>query len=291
MHHALSRFCLNLLLVTLAICHSPLLAAQATAPVADNAIQTLLTRGEHPWLRNSSLAAELATLKTLYQSRDFAPLWFKQGRPTAQALQLLDVLRGAARYGLRADDYDGIALTNQLVQLTNITDPNQATRNREQVDVGLSTAALRLVRHLHFGRIDPVKAGFDLKVSRSQEFDAVKTLGELADSEDISGSIGRFEPRFAHYHLLKAALARYRLLTVDAELTQLPPWYVSSSRAKPEGSRIGPIAAAEQDIALPMPPPIVTRHWMQHWSRRSRPTRHVTACRRMARWADRPSRH
>lgn len=251
MRHAPSRFCLNLLLVTVAICCSPLLAAQVTAPGTDNTIQTLLSRGEHPGLRHSSLAAELATLKTLYQSRDFAPLWFSQGQPTAQALQLLDLLRGAARYGLRADDYDGITLTNQLVQLAGITNANLATRNREQMDVGLSASALRLVRHLHFGRIDPAKAGLDFKVSRAQEFDAVKTLEELANSEDISGSIGRFEPRFAHYQLLKAALARYRLLAVDAELTQLPTFAARS--IKPGETYEGAAAlrrllVAEQDM-------------------------------------------
>jgi L,D-transpeptidase YcbB len=246
------RFCLNLLLASVAMCLSlHMAAAQTAAPGPGNEIRSLLAGRAHPWLRNRDLSNEQPVLETLYGARDFAPLWFKQTQPSIQALRLLDVLRGAAGYGLRADDYDGITLTNHLVQLAGAGSTSQAAQDRELLDVGLSAAALRLLQHLHYGRIDPVKAGFDFKVARGQEFDPVTALTELANSNDVSRSIARFEPRFAHYQLLKAALARYRLLAVDAELTQLPGFAARS--IKPGETYAGAAAlrrllVAEQDL-------------------------------------------
>jgi len=190
-------------------------------------------------------------LLALYQARNFAPLWFSQGRITPQGQQLLETLRSAAEHGLRADDYNGDALANELAQLIGVTDASEATRQREQLDLGLSTAALRLVRHLHFGRIDPRQAGFDLTVSRANEFDAVAALTHLAGSADVAGTIGGFEPRFAHYQLLKAALARYRLLAMDPELVQLPTF--TARVIKPGDTYEGAAAlrrllVAEQDL-------------------------------------------
>lgn len=229
MRIALSRFCLNLLLATIVTCLSLQLAvAQTAVQATDNGIQKLLASGQLSWLHNSNLSNEQPALESLYRSRNFAPLWFRQGQPSPQALQLLDALRGADSYGLRADDYDGVALASHLTQLTGMTNAGQAVQNRAQLDVGLSTAALRLLRHLHFGRIDPAQAGFDFKLSRAQEFDAVAALTELASSDNVSRSIGNFEPHFAHYHLLKAALARYRLLAMEPTLTQLPSFTARS---------------------------------------------------------------
>ncbi len=252
MRHSIPKFCLSLLLVTAIHCVAlrPTLAQAATGNTG-NGVQELLSSEHHPWLRNGNLSNELSTLQELYQSQDATPLWFKQGQPTSQAFQMLTVLRGAASYGLRAEDYDGNTLTNWLTQLPAITNANRVTTTREQLEIGLSTAALRFVRHLHFGRIDPLKIGFDLKISRAQEFDSVAALRNLANSQDVSAAVGGFEPRFVHYQLLKAALARYRLLAVDSELTQLPTF--SARSIKPGETYEGAAALrklliAEQDM-------------------------------------------
>ena len=248
MLHAISRLCLSLLLAAVMLAMPYATQAQTSA---DTGLREVLTSGVHPWLRAGQLGSEQPALQALYQSREFQPFWFNREQPTRQALELLTLLRNATSYGLRANDYDGIALTNRLAQLPGITNASQASARRELLDVGLSIAALRLVQHLHYGRIDPRRAGFSLNMSRAQEFDAAAALRKLASSEDVSATISEFEPRFAHYQLLKAALVRYRLLAVDAELTQLPSFTARS--IKPGESYAGAPAlrrllVAEQDM-------------------------------------------
>ncbi len=192
------------------------------------------------------------TLPSLYQQRNFMPLWYRQDQPTQQALTLLGLLRDAAAYGLRAADYDGIRLSYQLTaQTASSMSSEQLAQSRAQFDLALSVATLRLLRHLHYGRIDPRKVGFDLTPARGREFDAAAILTTLATSGDPVTEIGKLEPQFLHYRLLKTALTRYRLLAVDAELTQLPTFPDKS--IKPGQPYVGAAALrrlllADQDL-------------------------------------------
>ena len=79
----------------------------------------------------------------------------------------------------------------------------------------------RYVADLHYGRIDPAAAGHGLRTDRSR-LDVDATVAQLLASDDVARDLAAVEPSFIHYHLLKAALARYRVLEKDPSLTELP---------------------------------------------------------------------
>ncbi|MGE0114077.1 MAG: murein L,D-transpeptidase [Steroidobacteraceae bacterium] len=246
-------FCLNLLfsivLVTGTV--SPASAQQPDTPFAVT-VNELLRSARHPYLQQGDLKPELADLQQLYQQRSFAPLWYRQNQPTAQALEILHILRDAAAYGLRATDYEGTSLTYRLTEQATTTSSLQEEQQRAQFDVALSTVVLRFIKHLHYGRIDPHVAGFELKSIRSHEFDPAARLATLAGTHDLAGEITQVEPQYQHYQLLKAALTRYRQLAMDESLTQLPGFKERS--IKPGNQYAGAPAlrrllAAEQDLA------------------------------------------
>jgi len=112
--------------------------------------------------------------------------------PQEQALR--SAMRAAASAGLDPADYAG-------------TD--------------FATALRRYVSDLHYGRIDPAAAGHGLRTDRTR-LDVDATVAQLLTSDDVARDLAAVEPTFIHYHLLKAALARYRLLAQDASLTELP---------------------------------------------------------------------
>lgn len=253
MRLSIPRFCLTLLLlIALVVGAARAADAQAVDARLAGAIDETLRTGRHPYLQHANLAAEQKVLQQLYQQHQFAPLWFDRGTITRQALQLLQLLRNAASFGLRASDYDGTTLAYRLITLaTDANKANTATEARAHLEVGLSVAALRLIKHLHYGRIDPRQAGFELNTTRGMELDPVASLTQLAGAQDLTAEIASFEPQYLHYRLLKAGLARYRLLAVDAELTQLPSFTQRS--IKPGETYAGAPAlrrllAAEQDL-------------------------------------------
>jgi len=172
----------------------------------------------------------LRALRAVYGSRS-TPLWVADDRPTPDALALLQTLQQADTYGLEPSDYDagglaalatkGLGTARALATASRINqrDPTSNemldTQRWATFDVNLSAAALKLVCDLHYGRIDPRAAGFDLGTPRVDDLDLARELVALATANDIRPWLAAVEPRFLHYRLLEQSLPRYRLLAAS----------------------------------------------------------------------------
>ncbi len=189
----------------------------------------LAARREEPGcLRSGDTHGLREALRALYVRSGGDPLWIGVRGPTPQALALLATLRGAAAYGLRPQDYMSAALV-EAADPAPIGRPASGDGStgsgrdarRARLDVALSAAALRLVSDLHFGRVDPRRAGFRLDTPR-RPFDLAAAVERLASAEDVGRALASIEPQFYHYKLLEASLQRYRELARRPYLTQLP---------------------------------------------------------------------
>lgn len=150
-------------------------------------------------------------------------LWVGPGGLTSQGAALIELLHAAQDYGLRPSDY--------LLERIEAEGPRQSPNGQLTIeqwthyDRLLTRAAARLISHLHYGRIEPRAAGFELGSARA-DLDVGNATAALAGAADVRAAIAAIEPRFYHYGLLKASLARYRaLMAEDAStaLTRLPP--------------------------------------------------------------------
>ncbi|HEX5460960.1 MAG TPA: L,D-transpeptidase family protein [Steroidobacteraceae bacterium] len=165
-------------------------------------------------------------LQNLYASTG-GPLWSADGRPTRQALALLEVLRAGAEYGLDPADYDATRLSTLATALRAHHQPGierTLYRARDSAcgdlgearfDLGLSAAAIALVADLHYGRIDPRAAGFELGAPRLEDLDLANAVRTLTTSQDVARALANFEPQFEHYRLLEQALVHYGKLAAE----------------------------------------------------------------------------
>lgn len=186
----------------------------------------LLSAGQHPLLRTGNFARDRETLRQTYERRQYRPIWIQNRELTREGVLLLQTLRNADEHGLRPEDYDGTQLTYNVIDF--ITNRSATAAQHAELDVGLSIAAARIVRHLHFGRIDPWAGGFALNKPRAP-FDVGATIERLATGGDeFAQTLGGVEPTFLHYQLIKRALLRYRLLAIERELTELPAFKARS---------------------------------------------------------------
>jgi murein L,D-transpeptidase YcbB/YkuD len=158
-------------------------------------------------------------LRALYEGRNYAPLWQRSGKPTTQARELVRLLLDAGAYGLRSSDYDAGRVDARMQELVVARDVPAA--RLADFDLLLSGSALKFVRHLHYGRVDPRACGFQLYAPRS-DLDEAKVIGRLAGRGRPAEKLAAVEPPFDHYRLLKAALAKYRRLASEPGLTDLP---------------------------------------------------------------------
>lgn len=83
--------------------------------------------------------------------------WTRDGVPTAAALAVMRVLRQADSFGLRPQDYEGAWSGYSRVRVSG-RDPGGTA----SFDASLSIAAGRVLNDVHFGRVDPHAAGFNL---------------------------------------------------------------------------------------------------------------------------------
>ena len=161
---------------------------------------------------------DIEALDALYATPHPTLLWSARGRASTQAFELSAILRAADTFGLQPGDYDADVIAATLDRLSHDVATEQEWM---EFDKRLSRAAMRLVTHLHVGRVDPRAAGFELQEKRAA-LDLPALLRKVASATHVKDEIGAVEPAFYHYALLKAALARYRVLAQDDSLTQLP---------------------------------------------------------------------
>jgi len=209
-----------LLGIALAFLAAPI-QVRADAPVESNeAVVRATLAGK------SSAAVELwdlsrwrESLTALYAKRAFAPLWFTDGELTDAGAALIRQLRDVERRGLLVVDYDGERFARLAAEFE--SDGPQSSEALIRLDVALSVVAARLATDLHDGRIDPGAIGYDLDVPRPA-FRADEAVAALARARRVSMALDALEPQLRHFLLLKQALARYRAMATDPELTKLP---------------------------------------------------------------------
>jgi murein L,D-transpeptidase YcbB/YkuD len=138
-------------------------------------------------------------------------LWVQHGRLTQSATEVLNALRHVESFGLDPRDF-----TDSLAAIdSQVGKPADAA----QLDGLMSTAALRLIEQLHYGRVDPQAAGYQLHHRRAP-LDNPGALRSVATSAHPLDVLATFEPQGAQYRALKQVLAQYRLIRTD--LTSLP---------------------------------------------------------------------
>jgi murein L,D-transpeptidase YcbB/YkuD len=158
------------------------------------------------------------------------PIWVLDAQPTEQAAALIHVLQGAETYGLDPQDYFADSLGSLAQGTTGARRSggraradgaaydevaDSAAERWATFDVSLSAAALKFICDLHYGRIDPRAAGFELGAPRPDDLDLAGELRALARSSDIPRQLAVVEPQFLHYRLLEQALPRYRTLAAQ----------------------------------------------------------------------------
>lgn len=140
---------------------------------------------------------------------DDAPLWFVDGRPTADAAEALRLLASAPEDGLDADDYQAGALA-QLVDQAGRGAPLAA-----QASLALTRAMERLLSDLHAGRVAPRDIHMTFKLPPTQ-FDAAAYLRAAVASHTLTASVRMAAPSLPLYAALRRALTHYRALESNA---------------------------------------------------------------------------
>lgn len=126
--------------------------------------------------------------------------WIHGGRPTPQALALVQVLQSAALDALDPDDYDASLWDGRLANLA-------SRRGRRAFDRALTAAAERYVADRRTGRVDPRAAG--ARLGRPAAGDVRALVGRLARAGDVREMLRETDKPFPPYPRLLEAYRQY----------------------------------------------------------------------------------
>ncbi len=157
----------------------------------------------------------------MYAGRE-PPLWIAGGRLTPQGAAVVAQIDDAADQGLDPSDLGAPRIAALQAALDTESKASPATpATLAALDRAVTRGALRLVSELHYGRVDPRAAGFEMP-RRPHRLDVPATVVALARTRNVAAAVAAVEPPFYHYRLLVRALAKYRALAAIPDLTRLP---------------------------------------------------------------------
>lgn len=152
--------------------------------------------------------------------------WFRDGLPTVEARQAVDILEAAATEGLVPRKYNAAGLGRVLREAGEGGGLSGEAVMRAERD--LTAAMTGYLADLHFGQIDPRRIQENFTSRAPDSFDPAGYLRRAVMAGRLPEAAFEAAPRFPLYAELRRALAQYRQLAADpvaGELwrTLLPP--------------------------------------------------------------------
>lgn len=152
---------------------------------------------------------------------DDIPAWFSNGRPSAEAIQAVQILQAADLDGLNPEDYQASLFARIVEEARRGASP--ANDGKADNAAALTRAMERFISDLHYGRVNPLDVHASFKAPRRQLVPA-EYLRQAVAGHTLAASVRAAAPQLPLYRHLQQALAAYRELARNPALQRpLPP--------------------------------------------------------------------
>ncbi len=180
----------------------------SSAQKADDAaggLSAIVASGRLDDLRWPDFSDYRMHVTNFYRPSGYKLAWIRDGAPSAQALELIEIFKDADREGLQAEDYDASRWGDRVSLLKGAHGADDEAR----FDAAVTVCAMRYVSDVHIGRINPQNLGFEFDVSH-KKLDLPQFVRQrLAGGSDLRSELVAIEPPFLSYQRLRAALLHY----------------------------------------------------------------------------------
>lgn len=140
-------------------------------------------------------------LPAFYEARGFRPAWTR----AARRQEMLAAVEDSRSHGLDPADYQFDALRKVS------TDGAEDAAQVADRDLLFTEALVRLIYHLHFGKVNPRELYPDWNFSRNLDGIApAQTLEDIVNAVNLREAVALHAPQLDAYERLRAALAHYR---------------------------------------------------------------------------------
>jgi murein L,D-transpeptidase YcbB/YkuD len=227
------------------------------APDAPSSLRSIVAAGRLPDLRWPDFTDYRQILQAFYAPTNFQLAWLRDGKPSEQALAVIESLRKADLTGLNPEDYDASRWAERIAHISSASPEEQA-----RFDAALTVCVMRYVSDLHIGRVNPQHFKFNLDVGARKLDLAAFVRSRLVDGQNIAAEIDAVEPPFAGYRRTQEALQRYVELarTEPGEHLPIPAKPIDPGGTYAEVSRLDHFLRLVGDLPADAPEPTTDRY-------------------------------
>ena len=175
------------------------------SPDSLSALHGIVDSARNADLRWPDFAFYKTEVARFYETNAYSLTWIQNGRVRPQALAVIDVLKNANTKGLDPEDYDASRWPSRLSKVSQ----NPTEQDLVSFDSALTVSAMRYIRAVHLGRVNPEEFKFQLDVQGRQFNLADFMQTKVVNADDPAAEIQKTEPPFLGYRKLLALLPVY----------------------------------------------------------------------------------
>jgi len=196
----------------------PALAGQTLSASGVPGLHNIVDSGRNADLRWSDFTAYKTEVAKLYQTNGYSLLWFQNGHVRPQGLAVIALLQNADAKGLDPEDYDRSRWQGHLLKLGQ----KPSEQDLVSFDTALTVSAMRYIRAIHCGRVNPKEFKFQLDMGGEPLPLADFIQTHVLNASDPAAEIQKMEPPFLGYRKLLALLPVYEGYAKQADGQKLP---------------------------------------------------------------------
>jgi len=206
----------------------PALASQTLTASGVPALRGIVDSAHNADLRWPDFTPYKAEVAKLYEANGYSLLWVQNGRVRPQGMAVIELLQNANAKGLDPEDYDGSRWQGRLLKLgqNNLGQSKLDQKPSEQdlvsFDTALTVSAMRYIRAIHCGRVNPKEFKFQIDMAGNQLPLAEFIQTQVVNAGDPAAEIQKLEPPFLGYRKMLALLPVYEGYANRAEGEKLP---------------------------------------------------------------------
>ena len=170
------------------------------ATVAERVRDLLAAKGDRYFGRRG----EKAAVEAFYRDRGFAPVWLRDGAPSARGTSATAYLRGVDADGLEPSEYPAPQ-----------ANPSDADAQAD-AELKYTATMLTFVRHAELGRVHWSRVSGDISYPHDATAPAA-VLDTVIKARTVAEALDGYLPQHASYKALKAKLAEVRKRTGEPE--------------------------------------------------------------------------
>jgi len=194
---------------------------QQLSPEGQASLRGIIQAGNLSDLRWPDFSDYGKLMTEFYQSYGYSLPWVRGMEPSAQARQVIAILKNADQEGLFAEDYDGSRWGDRVARLKP-TAPQPSEADAVRFDAALTVCVMRYVSDLHIGKVNPKHFGFGFDIE-AKKYDLPGFLKkDVVDASDVAGILAQVEPPYPGYRRTIKALQTYLELAKEYDGEPLP---------------------------------------------------------------------